>query len=361
MKSQYYVEMAELERDQEEILALWDRNKVNIHDPARLFSWAYKNNPAGRGRIWLLKQASSRTAVGTVGIILRRMKIGESVRIVGRAAGLAVDKAHRSLGPALLLQKAMLNEVGKSDLSLVYTLAPPAASPLFQRLNYSNLGAMDCRRKIVGSSIFVKNCLPGLPGFALKLVSRFLDLGIQAGSRETWSRPGKATMAHIHDFDSRFDDLWSRAALNYSFTTERTSTFLRWRFSANPEPWNYVCDALCTENGGLRGYAIYYIDDHRVAHVIDMFAEDQEDAIFALVVGLARRWRSLGVIYAYLSAIGAERFFNLLNRAGFSKWRAPEPAPYKLFISPSDAMSQHSYPLKLDWGFSMADDFLDNL
>ena len=92
-------------------------------------------------------------------------------------------------------------------------------------------------------------------------------------------------MIRIQDFDGRFDDLWYRAAPHYLFTTERSSALLRWRFLDNPVPRKIVCDALSDDKGVLCGYAIYYIDANRFAHVMDFVAEDQGATTMELLIG----------------------------------------------------------------------------
>jgi hypothetical protein len=362
MTTQYFVRKACLERDRQEILSVWDRNKVNTHDPALHLDWAYKNNPAGQGPIFLLVHAPSQETVGSAGLILRRMKIGDSVRLVGRAAGFAVDKAHRSLGPAILLQKAVLDNMGQSNISLAYTLAPSKASPVFKRLDFSNLGIIKCRRKIISASSFVDNRFQFLPRVARKSLSSLIELCIQMVSKETWNQMNTAKMIRVQSLDNRFDDLWSRAASNYSFTTERSSTFLQWRFSNNPKQRDFVCDALCTDKGTLRGYAIYYLDKDRFAHVIDLFAEDQGVTTIKLLQALAHRWRADGVASVLISAFGSERFFDILDNVRLSKQRAPAPqVPYELFVSKISNLDSRTTPIELNWGFTMADDFQDYL
>lgn len=361
MQTQLCVKRADLKRDQEKILALWRRNGVNGPDQARHYSWAYLDNPAGEGCCWLLEHVPSGDIIGSLGFILRRMKVGDSVLLAGRAAGLAVDQSYRTLGPALMLGKAMTADLGQFDLALIYTLAPLQASPLFKRLGYRSLGKIECYRKIVGTSNFVNNKFSFLPKFVRKSLTWFLNNGFRFTSRESWRHLRKAKIISIHEFDKRFTDLWNRAMPFYLLSSERSEAFLRWRFTNSPKPKDFICDALCTDDGTLHGYAIYYFDNSHDIHIVDFFAGDRDETATALLLGLLRRWRRLNPESVLFHTFGGESFFNLIGRFGFSTWRAPVPHPYELFIATAPANGKLSCLGYLDWGFFMADDFHDFL
>lgn len=356
--AQYFVRKADLKYDREEILALWCRNGLHVPDSAvRFFSWAHDTNPVGQGCYWLLVHAPTGHIVGTIGLFLHKMKICDSIELVGRAGGLAVDKEHRSLGPALMLGKAMLNDMAISDLSFIYTLAPPKAFPVFQRLGFKSIGEVDCLRKIISISNFVNNHFTVLPKFARNLLIYLLDIGIQFISKETWVYLKKLKIISIQDLDSRIDELWSCAAPHYSFTTERSSSFLRWRFNCK----DYFYNALCTIDGKLCGYAIYQLDQNYNAYVVDLFAKDQGAMMINLLAGLARYWRSIGVKTVSIHAVGSKHFFNNFKKFGFSKWGLQPPSPsgqYELFISPIKTNHNQLYNIKLEGGFLTVDDFI---
>lgn len=361
MNSNYELRRAHLTEHRQDILAVWDRNGVNQPNSSRHLEWAYENNPFGQGPIFLLVHCPSQRVVGSSGLILRRMKFEDSILVVGRAAGFAVDRDHRTLGPALLLSKAILNDIAGSFVDLVYTLAPKQAIPVCKRLQYLDFGTTICRRRIISVSNMVDRRLPRVPGILRKTISRMADFGIEIATGDALRRSGDATIRRIQDFDERFDDLWHRSACNYAFATERSSEFLRWRFSNNPKPQRFVCDALCDDSGRILGYTVYYVDEIGCAHVIDLFAENQEDALVALLSGLVRRWRLDGVKSATISCFGNDHFISLLGRMGFMSWGAPVPTPYELFVSAGPASSLPAPQVVLDYGFLMVDDFQDHL
>ena len=362
----YFVEKADLERDQAAIKDIWERNGLlNPSEAHSYFTWAFKNSPFGLGRCWLLTHTPSRTVVGTVGLLLRRMKIGESEQLVGRVAGLAIDRAHRSLGPALFLGKAITDELKESNL-LAYTMAPPKASAVFMRLNYDCLGIAESHKKLLSVSDFFETRFPIFPKSANRLLKYIFDFSIWAMARETWNSLGTEKLVRIDQFDDRFDDLWRRAAPYYSFTTPRSSAFLRWRFTSNPRHSGYICDGLFSKDGILRGYSIYYTNMY-TANLVDLITEGHGATMKELLFGLARRWRAEGLRTASIVTVGNERFNRRLRNLGFRNWNGLRrlglgrsttlgSLPGRLFISPMTSPHGVPIPVNLDCGFFIADD-----
>ena len=357
MATQYLVERADLERDRDAIIELWDRNEVNAPDPAAHFDWAYLENPAGPGCLWLLMHESDRRIIGSVGLIPRRMKIAGAVSVVGRAGGLAIDKQHRSLGPALQLQKTMLVECGAAGVSHVYTVAPPQASPVFKRLKFGCLGQMQTRRKLIRSASTVHGRLSFLPGFVCTPLAAILDLVSLNVAGGPGSRTGGEALTRLEVFDARFDDLWRRAEPHNALATERSAAFLRWRFSAHPRCDDFFCDALQAGDGSLRGYVVYRIHE-QTAYIIDLFAAAPGNTETALIAALVRRLRSEGVASLTLRSFGSARFFKSLKRMGF--WfHDPSPVEHTLHLAGSGSGGSPAVADDTAWRFLQADDFMN--
>ena len=71
-------------------------------------SWLYQENPLGPALTWLVKDDASGAVVGCASLYPRSVSVrGEVVR-AGIGIDLAVDKAHRVGGPAVILQRAVV-------------------------------------------------------------------------------------------------------------------------------------------------------------------------------------------------------------------------------------------------------------
>src|SRR5438093_13517410 len=101
------------EANREQILALWQRNLPLA--TAERYRWLYEN---GRATSWL---AATETGdiVGATGLMSRTMKLQERLCRVGQAIDLNVNAEHRTIGPALKLQRAVTGSLGARELPLV--------------------------------------------------------------------------------------------------------------------------------------------------------------------------------------------------------------------------------------------------
>ena len=130
----YWVELADLGRDRDDILDLWARHIPGLPFPRERYVWEYQDNPCGPARCWFLVVEPGTRRVGTCGIVPRRVQIGGDTVLAGRASLLAVDAEHRFLGPALTLARTILASIGHEGLTAIFTVAPPKAAGVFKQL-----------------------------------------------------------------------------------------------------------------------------------------------------------------------------------------------------------------------------------
>ena len=109
------------------IVSLWAAHLHNVTPESaaeKMRHW-YGENPAGSGACVVLQSPGRDTPVGVQCLLVRRHWSGGEVTRVAGLADLAIDPAHRTLGPALSLLKKCL-EIGRIRYGLVYGM-PNAA------------------------------------------------------------------------------------------------------------------------------------------------------------------------------------------------------------------------------------------
>src|SRR5262249_2896546 len=121
---------ADLARDRDELESLWARN---FADQGGHRCDVYTSNPDGPGTVWLLRTAEGK-AVGATGLVSRAFGAGQ----IGQAINLAVDVGHRSAGPALMLQRAVVAAAGERQLPLLGVSV--TAEAVQKRAGYRELG-----------------------------------------------------------------------------------------------------------------------------------------------------------------------------------------------------------------------------
>src|SRR5262245_7071772 len=96
-------------------LGVWERNLSLPVSARRRFEWLYRDNPAGPGRLAVLEsRTGAETAaaiVGTAGYGTRAVRLRGETRPGAVLADMAVDRAHRTAMPAIMLAREVRREV----------------------------------------------------------------------------------------------------------------------------------------------------------------------------------------------------------------------------------------------------------
>jgi hypothetical protein len=254
--------------------------------------------------------------VGTVGLGTRWLWAGGKRVRVGLASDFAVDMDHRSLQPAMRLQKAVLACLG-DDLPLVYGLPNAQSVGVCHRLGYRTIGTL---RRLV-KVLRVGRYLRARSGawWALSGLAPAIDLGLRAASAYTWRRSRGRTVQVLPDFDERFDALWQRAAESAPVIGERSAEFLRWRYAACPLRRYVTLGLLPTHGDRLQGYAVCFVHDGQVA-VADLLTDGSDGAEGDLLAGVLSWSRREGANSAAVECMAA-RLEGSARRLGFVERR----------------------------------------
>lgn len=345
----YRVERSDPRRDHDEIVALWKCHLPLLPHPERNLAWAYVDNPFSPGRLWKLT-ADGRT-VGVVGLALRRIKVGDAVVLAGRLGGLAIDQRHRSLGPALLLQRAALEDIGQDGLSFIYTSSPQNLVQMSSRAGYRPVVTLTRYVKLLDAGPFLRRRVRS--GAAARLLAWPSNLAIRMAER---LRRRQGLVREIERFDDRFDNLWTRGATHYGVTSERTSRFLQWRFRHNPVDHSFRTVGVTSPGDGrLAGYGVCVMEDGG-ATLVDLFADNTETALHTVLSGIVRWTRARGATSIAVKCAGNSALDAALRRQGFRP--RPENHPTTLMVSATPAgPADPAHARGPEWHFLAADDF----
>jgi len=344
----YRVEAADLQRDREAILGLWRRHLPSLLHPDRSLEWGYVDNPFAPGCIW--KLIAGDRIVGAAGLLLKRIKAGNSVVLAGRLGGLAIESEHRSLGPALMLTRALLEARTRDGIAVVYTSSPDNLVPMMKRAGYVDVIALSRYVRVLDAAPYLRRHLPTL---AARCLSVPANAALSATVAFEW-RPG--LVGRPDEFDGRFDDLWTRAAPFYGVTTERSSRFLKWRFRDDPVDIALTTVSVSSPvDDRLIGYGTYFMEGD-LANIVDLFAENAQSALKTVLGCLVRCVRPRGATSIAVRCAGTTAFNKVLRSCGFRP--RPDDHPLTLMVSPPLPGEQDSMLTSAAaWHFLAADDF----
>src|SRR5438552_13434479 len=113
------------ETESQELVGFLMRVNPSLSHETR-FDWLYRHPPGGNPRSWFLIDRKTGSAVGAASVFPRFLMVGHRLLRCGQVGDFAVDAAYRTLGPALMLQRATLEPVKNGELDVCYDCPPHA-------------------------------------------------------------------------------------------------------------------------------------------------------------------------------------------------------------------------------------------
>jgi hypothetical protein len=273
---EYAVVSAHLERDRQVIIDLWRRNLADTNHLEEKYDWHFLNNPFGPGQIWILK-ADGRP-IGTTSLGTRLLRLGGGITTAGVACDLAVNKEHRFLQPALMLQRTLLSSANPG-VHILYGVPNPGGAAVMKYVGYRQFCSVHRYAKVLRPSHYLLRS-PELQVMA-PFIGSIVDRGFVA-LQSFARRKERRTAQVLPCFDERFDELWNGLRSDASALTVRNRRFLKWRYCECPLRQYRTLGLLTPDESKLLGYLIYYVQDAS-AICVDLLSPGGADVLNCLL------------------------------------------------------------------------------
>jgi hypothetical protein len=341
--SDYSVVVADPAADREAVIALWRDNLPNPSLMDRKYHWFYCDGTRGPPMLTFLKAGDER--VGVAGFGIRELRARGVPITGGLLADFVVVPAHRTLYPALLLQKE-LRDAALRDQPFVYGIPNDKSLPILRRLGFIEVGQLVRYTTVLRHSSYLRRRLPG----AFASVSG----GVIDQVRPMYFRPPAAMLTRwrgewVETVDERFDRLWERSQHFDGIIGTRDARFLAWRFLAQPGRRYRIFTVWHGSRNDIAAYAIcetvrstLFIRDLLVDPAV------QDDTLRVMVHFLAREAYKDGFVSMSCELLGDAAIVDSLKAAGMLE---RERLQYFASFSAADARALH----KLPWYATRAD------
>ena len=309
--TEYAVVPADLEKDRQVIIDLWRQNLADIDHLEEKYDWHFLNNPFGPGQIWILKADGH--PIGTTSLAMRPLKVRDTVTTAGVACDLAVNKDHRFLQPALMLQRALMSSA-HARIQMLYGVPNPGGASVMKYVGYREFCPVHRYAKVLRMSHYLQRS--GKLGAMAPFIGKIADQGLAAW-QSIGRRPDKRDMQVLHSFDERFDELWSRVGSEHPTLTVRDRRFLEWRYQKCPLRQYKTIGLLTDDDSRLLGYLIYYVEAHS-AVCADLLALGSAENLDCLLSYWADKASGDGLASISVSC-SDQALADTLMRQGFSQ------------------------------------------
>jgi hypothetical protein len=316
----YAVVSADLEKDRQVIIDLWRRNLADIGYLEEKYDWHFLNNPYGPGQIWILQVDGQ--PIGTTSLGMRPLKIRDTVTTAGVACDLAVNKEHRFLKPALMLQRALLSSA-HDGVRILYGVPNPGGASVMKYVGYREFCCVHRYAKVLRFSHYLHKF--GKFGAMVPFVARIADQGF-AALQSFGRRKDRRLTQVLPCFDERFDELWSRLSSEHLALTVRDRRFLKWRYQECPLRQYKTLGLLTEDKSRLLGYLIYCVEDHS-ALCVDALAPGGPKDLGCLLSSWAALAWSDGLASLSVSCSGGALPATLVRQGFVQRSVAPATKP----------------------------------
>lgn len=324
----------------------------------RRFDWFWMLNPAGVGWTWLIYERSNERVVGTTTLFPRLMCVDGRQLRAGQVMFFGLDASHRSLGPAVMLQRATFEPVDSGELAFCYDCPPhDQGMSTFVRIGMCPNCEMVRYAFPLRSDEYFEKRLGKRPWAKPLITTTNLFLGMRKPRRPA---PG----LEISLFDESFGDEFSHLDRIVSRTgvvrANRSAELLNYRFREDPEPTRRVKNGkkdryrtlVARRAGELVAFLVFLWDSESRVSIKDLFGSRLADAAGPLLEAMIEVCRSERAQCVDACAVPDSEFSRILMQHGFRpRERAARVVAYE---NPNGQTSKHLAP-DLRWAFSQVE------
>jgi hypothetical protein len=317
----------DLEADAEAIATALKLYLTPLADHAR-FDWLYKRNPHGQVRVWLAFEGNSQL-VGTAAAFPRRAYMAQEQKEAWVFGDFCVSDRYRSLGPAIALQRQLLQAASANRVFVSYDFPSPAMAAVYKRLKIEPASRMIRLAKMLRMDRKAPKWLRDgmLGGVLTSAGNAFLRVTSCRGSID----PTIETSLVKGKCGSEFDALADNETKKFGFCVQRSSDYLNWRYLENPYKAHEIMTA--TREGNLLAYVIFS-QSGQDGELVDLFGVDDDSVIGRLINEVVELFRCRDAITVSAELIAAHPWRRVFKKFGFYP---REDKPFVLYTSKETA------------------------
>ena len=299
--------------NKQDIVGLLEKNFNQALD--KRYAWIYEGNPVGPATCLLAKETKQGLFIGVQALFPRKVFINGKSYNAALGGDFAVNKEHRVIAPALLLQNAVISQCNEGNFDFLYGFPNKESQAVNKMLGLEMFDVLRMTKPLK-SYYYLKRRLD-FPK-AARILSGPIDLLIKLHSKESRYRGYNGLTSNILSyFDERFDDLWNKVSPQISIIGERSSSYLNWRYIRSPYHEHHVFSLEEKSNGNIHGYIVFHVDEN-ITNIDDLLSVDMNETLDSLLSEFILLQRKEGIDSVSISYAGAPSIVRKLQDFGFS-------------------------------------------
>lgn len=275
------------------------------------YQWLYCKNPEGIARAWVACSGDNGMVVGAAAAFPRRIH-SRGKKIRGYVLGdFCVHPDYRSLGPAVALQKCVLEDLSRENAGFVFDFPSASMLAIYKRLQIEPQESVIRFAKPLRADRQIRKRINNRAAMrtlsvAANAALRMRDVGL--GRSSEWT-----TMEEKTPCGEEFTLAFEQWAGRIGTCADRSAEYLNWRFLQHPKQRYHLLTAR--RKGRLCGYLIYDRSGED-GTVVDLLAEEDQvcKALLIEAIAIMRRY---GVNTLSAPFLGSHAGREILEYCGF--------------------------------------------
>lgn len=256
----YISSLVENEHGSAELKNFWDEQAAWSD---KRFFWFYSNNSYGKSETVILNQEGSKTVVGVCSYFVRKFFVGDEQVMGGVNCDALVDAEHRTLGPAIMLMKTLIEVYPKKNIDFLFGFPNNKSKPLLTRCGYKEIGEFCRWSKILNYEKKISKKMKNK--LLVKVSSLVIDMIVRLLSGELtykyFALSKKISLEKVSLSD------WHNSSVNEGKCSTdmmicggRGRGYVEWRYADAADSLDYSICAVKIK-GHTIGYLVYSLDD----------------------------------------------------------------------------------------------------
>jgi len=276
------------------------------------FDWLYLENPHGLARAWVAVESGSGKGVGAAAAFPHKLIVGDTIRLGYVLGDFCIHPQHRSLGLALQLQRACLEQLGSPGSCLTYDFPSERMMAIYQRMQIAPFCQMVRWSKPLRVDRKIGEL--GMPSTLVRILAAPINKLLEWTDVASLSNGDWTITEHQGSCKEEFTQLAHTVGSRYGTCVERSSEYLNWRYFKHPLVHYEVLTARRGKD--LMGYVVFSHSEQD-AKIVDLFGYSNTAMWTALVAQVIARLRARDIVTLSVPALATCPWTGVLKKQGF--------------------------------------------
>lgn len=296
------------------IQRLWDDNLRFVAEGR--YGWLYGDNPAGKTLTCLAVHEEKNEIIGVASAMRRNFHYKGEIFKAGIAVDFAIDAEYRVFGPALLLQRNLVEHAWEYGLDFMLGFPNTASQGIVKRVGYGQIGKSIRFSRPIKTRTKLESMLRerSLPILMARPAAAVLDAGLSLQNRMNDLQGTARLMSSDGEISNCLRDFWDNNSTEEKFQGEHAEDYIHWRYLQCPYK-DYQLFGLFDEQQLVAFLVFSFRNDGLV--LVDDYRFLEEKWIVPLFNHFWRKMRNSGKAAINVGLVLGGKTEKLMKDAGF--------------------------------------------